>query len=1020
MTEPTRSLSAPGERKQVTVLFADIVGSTAMIRDLDLEQSAEMLDPVIRRMARAVQDHGGLLAGLMGDGLKGIFGAPIAQADHAERACAAALEIRNLADAGKPQVRIGLNSGEVVMRALELGVDGDYDAMGMPVHVAARLQQLAQPGKICLSATTAHLVASHFHIRRLGSATAKGIVEPIEMFELLRRRRERSHWKSWEADRLTQFVDRIEQLGLLQERLRDAASGRGQVIAITGDAGLGKSRLVYELQRKDSLQDWTIMTASAGAHDSRSGFRPFAGMVRDWLGIDPADAASRVRTKLRERLLEFGDIGPEEQAALSALLDVPTDQDLTFNVAPDLRRRIMNSILALVRQCARLHPTLLVFEDIHWLHRDSLDLLNVLEANASSMPLAIVVTSRPGASVFAINQTSTFIPLPPLPENEARHIVDVKLGEHASLATIKDAVVARSQGTPLFLEEMVRCLTEDGTIVLRAGRYEAVGASKPYALPDSIRGILAERIDRLPARRKEIVQVACVVGRDIPVRLLCRLMDCLYVDIDADLKALEDGGLLQRLSSGAEQQLTFNHVLTQEVAYAGLLQQRRKHIHGQTVAAFEALYPDRLDEHVELLAHHAVQARLWASALEYLRRAARKSIERSGHAQAVEFLREALQVLSWADEGIGKREQIELELRLLLRVAFNAIGNYSERLENLDRAQALAEKTGRRSSLPTLMVSRASAMLQLGKISDAIDLCAKAGRTAARRGDHETRVIAGYMLSRSQFYNGQFRQSLACARKTMALLQEEPAKARHGGGFGSSEVMLLTQMAQSQACLGELAEAASNGAAALALAERLARDFDVGLASYGLGMVHLYAGDLGQSVAILERGLRAVETGRPAQSIFSMIGGLLAYAYLNAGARDAAVALCQRVLADDEESYHHANWSRIYGAMILRETGQPADALALAKRASQVARKWGYVVQSAWSDLVLAQLHDGSTAQRYLKRATQLCETIEMRPCLVRCLVQSAHLYRQDNQDRRARESFDRAEKLAQSIGMKL
>lgn len=993
-----------------------------MIRDLDLEQSAEMLDPVIRRMARAVQDHGGLLAGLMGDGLKGIFGAPIAQADHAERACVAALEIRNLAGAGKPQVRIGVNSGEVVMRALELGVDGDYDAMGMPVHIAARLQQLAQPGQICLSATTAQLVGSRFHMRSLGSATAKGIDRPIDMFELVRRRRERSHWKDWEAHRLTEFVDRYEQLDLLQARLRDAASGRGQVIMVTGDAGLGKSRLVYELQRRDSLRGWTIMTAAADAHDVRSGFRPFAGMVRAWLGIGPADAASRVRTKLRERLLEFGDIGPEAQAALSALLDVPTDQDLTFNGAPDLRRRIMDSILALVRQCAGLHPTLLVFEDIHWLDRDSLDLLNMLEVNASSMPVAIVVTSRPEAQVFGINQTSTFIPLPPLPEDDARHIVDEKLGEHASLATIKDQVVARSQGTPLFLEEMVRCLTEDGTIVLRAGRYEAVGASRPYTLPDSIRGILAERIDRLPARRKEIVQFACVVGGLIPVRLLCRLMDCLYVEIDADLKALEDGGLLQRLGSGAEQQLTFNHVLTQEVAYAGLLQQRRKHIHGQIVAAFESLYPDRLDEHVELLAYHAMQARLWAKALEYLRRAARKSIERSGHAQAVEFLREALEALALAEESIAKKEHFELELRLLLRVAFNAIGNYSERLENLDRAQALAERTGRRSSLPTLMVSRASAMLQLGKISDALDLCTKASRTAARRGDHETRVIAGYMLSRSYFYNGQFRQSVACARKTMALLGEEPVKARHGGGFGSSKVMLLTQMAQSQACLGELADAASNGEAALELAERLARDFDVGLASYGLGMVHLYAGDLGQSVSMLEKGLRAVEVGRPAQSIFAIHAGLLGYAYLNAGAKDAAMALCQRVLAYHEESYHHANWARIYGAMILRETGQAADALALAKRASHVARKWGYVVQSVWSDLLLAQLHDGSApgAHRYLKRATQLCETIQLRPCLVRCLVQTGHLYRQENQGRRANETFDRAGKLALSMGMKL
>jgi tetratricopeptide (TPR) repeat protein len=257
----------------------------------------------------------------------------------------------------------------------------------------------------------------------------------------------------------------------------------------------------------------------------------------------------------------------------------------------------------------------------------------------------------------------------------------------------------------------------------------------------------------------------------------------------------------------------------------------------------------------------------------------------------------------------------------------------------------------------------------------------------------------------------------------MALVREEPAKARHGGGFGSSEIMLQTQMAQSQACLGNFADAAANGEAAIGLAERLARDFDIGLASYGFGMVHLYAGDLGQSVAVLERGLRAVETGGPAQSIFTILASLLSYAYLHAGAKEPALVLFRRVLAYDEESYHHANWSRLYGAMILHETGQVAEALALARRASRVARKWGYIVQTVWSDLLLAQLHQVNAprqAHRHLKRAAHLCESIQLRPCLVRCLIQSGNLYRQENQDRLAREAVDRAEKLARSIRMKL
>jgi class 3 adenylate cyclase/tetratricopeptide (TPR) repeat protein len=983
----------------VTVLFADIVASTAMIRDLDSEQTSEMLDPVIRGMANAVKAHGGLVAGLMGDGLKGIFGAPIAQSDHAERACATALEIRELSGVGKPRIRIGLNSGEVVMRALDTGADGDYDAIGMPVHIAARLEQLAQPGKICLSATTAHLVRDRFHIRRLGMATPKGVVQSIAMFELVRRRNVRSRWESWEPHHLTQFVGRTEQLRLMREKLDLAANGSGQLIAVAGEAGAGKSRLVYELLRENGLQSWTVMTALADADDGRSGFRPFARMLRTWLGIGPDDAPSRVRTELREHLLELGGMGPRERAALAALLDIPSEENLPPAGGPELRRRIMDAIVELVRQSARRHPTLLIFEDIHWVDKDSLDLLRLLDASTPNMPLALIVTYRPPSPMFAADHAgNTMISLLRLSEDDTRRILDAKLGRHASLAAIKDNVIARSQGIPLFLEEIARCLIEDGTLVLRAGRYQVVQTDKPFTVPDSIRGILAERIDRLPRRSKEILQFASVVGRDVPLRLLCHIMGCQEGDIDADLKALADSGLMQRLGTEPEQRLVFNHVLTQEVAYAGLLQQRRRQIHGGILAAFEVMYPDRLDEHVETLAHHATQTRLWAKASEYLRRAARKSIERSGHAQAVRFLREALEALSHTDADVRAKEHAELELRLLLRVAFNAIGNYRERLENLDRAQLLAKSTGRRSLLPSLMVSRASVVLQIENVSDAVAICAKARRDATRQGDSETRVIAGYMLSRSHFYNGQFRRSLSAAQQALDLVRAEPAKARHGGGFGSSEVMLLTQMAQSQACLGEFSDGAVNGEAAFRIAEGLGRDFDIGLATYGIGMVHLYANNLGPSVAVLERGLRAVETGQPAQSIFAILGGLLSYAYLKAGARDAALALCRRVLAYKEESYHHANWARLYGTMILHETGQVHEALALARRASQVAQRWGYVVQTVWSDLLLAELlqtDDPQRARRHLKKATQLSETLGMRPSHERCRILSGQLHRQ-------------------------
>ena len=1022
-SETARHPAPAGERKQVTVLFADIVGSTSMIHDLDVERTADVLDAVVRKMVRGVQAHGGLVTGVMGDGVKAIFGAPISLADHADRACEAALEIQHLAGMGKLRIRIGLNSGEVVMRALDLGVDGDYDAIGLPVHIASRLEQLARPGRICLSASTARLIENRFLVRRLGPAVPKGATKPIELFELVRRRPAQSRWKTRAVEGLTRLVGRTEQLGLLKAKIDSAAAGKGQLAVITGEPGAGKSRLVYELMRQDDLQGWIVMTAAAGADDVRSGFRPFADMLRTWLGIASGDALPRICAKLQSYLQEIGGVAQETYLALAVLLDVPTAEEASrLHDLPNFRRQLMNGLLDLVRRCAEQHPTLIIFEDIHWLDEDSLELLTNIASDVPRRSVFLVATCRPGPQANRAELAPfTTIPLAPLSESDARLILDARLGDHLSLEDLKDRAISRSQGTPLFLEEIAKSFIEDGTVIQRAGRYQAISPKRSIAVPDSIRAILAERVDRLPARRKEIMQVASVVGREVPVQLLCRLMACREADLHPDLQALKESGLLQSMGGDLEPHVVFNHVLTQEVTYSGLLGRSRKKIHGEIVAAYESLYADRLDEHVELLAHHASRAELWTNAAEYLQRAARKAIERSGHAKAVQFLAEALDAQSRSAESAASKEQRELELRLLMRVAFNAIGNYRERLKNLDRAQELARRTGRTASLPSLMVSRASVVLQLGGVSAAVELCAKAWKDAARHGDDETGVIAGYMLSRSYFYGGKFTQSVAYARKAMALLNERSAKARHGGGFGSSEVMLFTQLAQSQACLGHFADARTNGEAAIGVAERHSRDFDIGLASYGFGMVHLYAGNPGQAIPVLERGLIACEAGGAAQSIFAMLGGLLSYAHLQAGAKDAAVALCKRVLAYDEESYHHANWSRLYGAMIFRETGQAAASMALARQASATARKWGYVVQMAWSDLLLAQLSqatDPRQARRYLSRAIALCESIKMRPCLARCLIQSGDLYRQQNQMRRALTAIADGEKLARSIQM--
>ncbi len=456
------------------------------------------------------------------------------------------------------------------------------------------------------------------------------------------------------------------------------------------------------------------------------------------------------------------------------------------------------------------------------------------------------------------------------------------------------------------------------------------------------------------------------------------------------------------------------------MALSGLLISGRRAIHSAAVTAYETLYPARLDELVERLAAHAFEACAWEKAEHYFRRAAQKAIDRSSHASAILFIEQALRSLAlWGGET-EEREKRELGLRLLLRTAYNAIGNYRERLGNLDRAEALARSTCQHEALPTIWVSRASALLQLGQVDAAVGLCDKARKAALKRGDHDAAVIASYMLSRTYFYSGRLAASLTIASRTLTVLRKNAGAARHGGGFGNSLVMLLTQIAQSCACLGKFAEGRARAAEALAAARKSQRSFDIALASYGFGVVQFYAGDLTAAITELERGL-AASTTEGAQSIYVPLAALLGYGYFCAGRGVDAVALIRRVLNYPEVSIYHANWPRIFGGLVLDAGGFHEEALGLASAALAAARKGRYPVQTVWCELLLARLRRDTSraaASRHVARALAESERMGLRPCIARALFESAELHRMAGQEHEAERLIRQGMRKADMMGL--
>ena len=988
-----------GERKYVTVLFADIVGSTAMISGLDPEQAASLLDPMLSKMATIVGQQAGFVARLTGDGIKAIFGVPVAREDHAERACAAALAIRAAAREHQLHTRIGLHSGEVMVRGLQTGTPGDYDAVGMVVHLAARLEQIARPGSIYLSAGTAQLVKGRFNLRPAGSRVAKGVRGAIELFELLRYNSGRTRWSARAHKGLSHFVGRTEELATLLNAVRV----RGQVVSVLGEAGAGKSRLIFEVLRRREFLHCIVMKAEVEADDDRAGLRPFARMLRSWLHVRRNDTPALISAKLDERLGQLRKLNRSETFALRVLLDLPNEA----KSSPVQQSEIINALRQLVARCCAMTRTLLIVEDTHWLDEQGQRLLRFLGTDAAHTGLTVVQSSRLAAS--SAPELGPSIVLTRLSAAESWTLLDAILGADLALAELKTQIIARADGIPLFLEEMARYL-----------RFSSDVTEPRSTIPDSIQGIIGERIDRLPISCRELLRVASAVGREVPVQLLRDLQEYREPELKQKLRVLEQSGFVRIDMAGEEEILVFSHELTREVAYEGMLKGRRRAIHGAVVTAYESAYEARLDEHVETLGAHASKACEWRKAEHYLRLAAKKAIDRSSHANAIQFIHEALQALGQFDLDISVKAEYELELRLLLRVAFNAIGNYRERLSNLDRAEVLTKLLDRRSSLPALWVSRASVTLQLGDVDSAIRLCAKARRIASREGDHETGVIAGYMLSRSSFYNGRLAASLATAKTALTLLRQQPGSQRHGGGFGSSEVMLLTQLAQTSACLGMLSEAHKSAREALSIAERLGRSFDIALASYGFGVAWLYSDKPESAVRELERGMRAsASEGR--QSIYAPLGGLLAYSLYRAGGVEDALSLSEKMLSYPEVSLYHGNWPRLFASMIRHGTGDGDRAMRLAQAARTVAKKGGYPLQLVWSDLLLARQHcrtSPAIASRYIHRAREQSRLMRIKPCLAWALIESGHVQNALGREQEAREFLRKGHRLGYEIGL--
>ncbi|HEY7489948.1 MAG TPA: adenylate/guanylate cyclase domain-containing protein, partial [Candidatus Tectomicrobia bacterium] len=472
-----------GERKQVTVLFADLKGSTELIEGLDPEDARALLDPALHHMMDAVHRYEGTVNQVLGDGIMALFGAPIAHEDHALRACYAALALqaamRAYAEAGRRahgvelQIRVGLNSGEVVVRAIGNDLHMDYSAVGQTTHLAARMEQLATPGSIRLPGATLRLVEGLVRVNALGPVPVRGLAEPVEVFELLGATTVRRRLQATAARGLTRFVGRQHELDALHQALAQAEAGHGQVVAVVGEAGVGKSRLAYEFAHTHHTRPWLVLESASVSYGKATPYFPVIDLLKRYVHAEDQDEPRTIRAKVTGHILTLDDTLQDTLPALLALLEALPDESPFLQLDPPLRRqRTLDALKRVLLRESQVQPLLLVFEDLHWIDAETQALLNTLVESLPTARVVLLVNYRPEYQHGWGSKTYyTQLRLDPLPPVSAAEVLQVLLGEDPGLAPLKQLLIERTGGNPFFLEESVRTMVETGVLVGECGTY---------------------------------------------------------------------------------------------------------------------------------------------------------------------------------------------------------------------------------------------------------------------------------------------------------------------------------------------------------------------------------------------------------------------------------------------------------------------------------------------------------------------------------------------------------------------
>jgi tetratricopeptide (TPR) repeat protein len=914
-----------------------------------------------------------------------LFGAPLAHEDHALRACYAALAMqdemrsyRQKPGQSELQIGVGLNSGEVVVRSIDNDLNIDYSAIGHTTNLAARMQELAGPDVVLISSSTLRQVEGFVQVESLGPVQAKGISRPVEAYSLVGTTSARTRVQASVGRGLTPLVGRTTEIDIFNKLIQRASAGRGQILAMIGEPGVGKSRLVHEFTRHQLPPGWLVLEGTSVSYGTATPYFPLIELLCRYFGIAARESSQNIRKQVVKKVLELDstlkDTIPPILSLLGAFPDdkttpvdhqrdwLPEMQDIGDMIKrfdsmdPQQRRRqILDALKRICIRESQRQSLLLVFEDLHWIDHETQAFLDGLVDSLPMARLMLLVNYRPEYNhEWSEKSYYTQLRVDPLEISSAEELLSKLLGMNPDLAPLKQQLIKRTEGNPFFAEESVRALVETGLLTGDKGAYRPVLKRDDLIIPSSVQNVVADRIDRLPAQEKHFLQTAAVIGVIVPFELLQAVSELPDEELFQYLAHLTSADFIYESNLFPKLEYTFKHALTNEVAYGMLLRERKSFLHARIMSVLEKMAGNSLHESIEMLAYHSVRGEIWDKAVVYLKDAGIKAISRSGFRQAVDYFEQALGVLRHLPESRDTLRHA-VDLRIEMRHALFFLGDFGQALKYLQEAHALAATLNDEGRLGQVFNLITAHWNLTGNSQEAIASANQAIQHTGAQEHLDLHIVAHYFLGVAHHNVGQYQAAIDPLQR--ALFSIGTRKYELFGTTGIVSVICKAWLVRCFAQLGKFDEAIPYGEEALETALERNHGYSIAYACYALGLLWLIKGDFDNAVTVLKRGLETCEAADiPVQR--PLISSCLGAAYALSGRLDRGLQL----LAPAVE---HAASMRRLGGQALRMAwlseaymlaGRIDEAQTLARRGVELSRESKDRGSEAWALKTLGDL----------------------------------------------------------------